>query len=293
MLVTLIKNKYHSILENKKTDSTTNKAKTVAWRDLTNDFNTTSGEEIRNSESLRNKYVNLKKRTKTKFSNYKKSMYKTGGGPYTAIDIDDTDTIIKEIIGNQLTGFQSEFDSDATHSSHYDEFCSDQKKKSNEEHEQIIVLIDNETCNSGNNDYINISLENESEVNKTNLKTQSISESNTEKVDHQLKSNYQNWSESTPKKLKTVTSQNLQTPKKGNDLKNKLKQWVKSKEETQLLRHRCEVNLHLLKLKHMEQKQQLFIKHEEELHKQKLRLNEEEHEIKMQILQIQKKLLTN
>ncbi|KAK9674833.1 Myb/SANT-like DNA-binding domain, partial [Popillia japonica] len=128
--------KYKHILENKKTDTVSNKKKIEAWNDLANDFNSTCGEVLRDGKTLKSKYENLKKRTKEKFAaekasktlkskyeNLKKrtkekfaaekaSIKKTGGGPHEEKTFTQLEYDIKELIGIQLTGTQSMFDDD-------------------------------------------------------------------------------------------------------------------------------------------------------------------------------------
>ncbi|XP_050309771.1 uncharacterized protein LOC126745806 isoform X1 [Anthonomus grandis grandis] len=54
-----------------------------------------------------------KKRSKQKFADEKTYLRGTGGGPVKPKIIDDIDKQVKEIIGTQMTGFDSEFDGDS------------------------------------------------------------------------------------------------------------------------------------------------------------------------------------
>lgn len=111
ILISLVK-KFKDQIECKRSDTNTNKIKLNAWKRVTNEFNSISGENYRHLEVLRNKYDNLKKRSKQKFADEKSFLKKTGGGPSKDFYFDDTDKEIKEIIGTQMTGLQSEFDDD-------------------------------------------------------------------------------------------------------------------------------------------------------------------------------------
>lgn len=62
---------------------------------------------------LKNKYENIKKRGKQKFADHKKYVMGTGGGPSKEIVVTETDSSLYEILGTQLTGLSSQFDSDS------------------------------------------------------------------------------------------------------------------------------------------------------------------------------------
>lgn len=111
ILISLVK-KFKEQIECKKSDTNTNKIKLNAWKRVTNDFNSISGENYRHLQILRNKYENVKKQSKQKFADEKSFLKKTGGGPPKDFNFDDTDKEMKEIIGTQMTGLQSEFDDD-------------------------------------------------------------------------------------------------------------------------------------------------------------------------------------
>lgn len=55
---------YRNIIENKKTDSSTNLKKVAAWDEITKKFNSVNNRYIRTSEQLKNCYENIKKRAK-------------------------------------------------------------------------------------------------------------------------------------------------------------------------------------------------------------------------------------
>lgn len=111
MLLNLVK-KYKELIETKKTDTNTNKIIVDAWINLAKECNSVCAEYHRDVKTLRNKYENIKKRTKQKFADQKKYVTGTGGGPEKDIVITTVDNDIYEIIGTQLTGRPSEFDDD-------------------------------------------------------------------------------------------------------------------------------------------------------------------------------------
>lgn len=113
ILINLVK-KYKSEIENKKTDTNNNRIKAEAWEKIYKEYNSILGDPHRCTKVLRNKYENIKKRAKQKFADNKKYMTGTGGGPFKDIEITKTESELHEILGTQLTGFTSKYDSDAT-----------------------------------------------------------------------------------------------------------------------------------------------------------------------------------
>lgn len=109
----LLIKKYANIIEHKKTDSCINKKKHDTWVQIEKEFNSNCEGTYRSATVLKNKYLNLKKRSVKKYSNEKKNMYGTGGGPPVNLVDDDIDNSIKEIIGSRMTGLTSQFDSDS------------------------------------------------------------------------------------------------------------------------------------------------------------------------------------
>ncbi|KAJ8950053.1 hypothetical protein NQ314_008059 [Rhamnusium bicolor] len=93
---------------------------------LAKEFNSCCGDSYHDAQVLRNKYLNMKKRSKKNFSEEKKYLYGTEGSSpksYTTTDIDNS---IKEIIGSQITGLSSEFDNDQEN---MDKDCEGDSKK--------------------------------------------------------------------------------------------------------------------------------------------------------------------
>jgi hypothetical protein len=103
LLLSLVE-KYKVQVECKRSDTNNLQMKTLVWQKICTEYNSSSGEVYRDSNVLKKKYGNIKKRTKTKFAAEKANLYKTGGGPPAVINITDADQKVKNIIGTQLTG---------------------------------------------------------------------------------------------------------------------------------------------------------------------------------------------
>jgi len=106
--------KYKNKIECKKTDKTNNDLKQKAWEQLSNEYNSICGEPFRDGKVLRRKYENQKKRSKQKFADEKTHLRGTGGGPVKPKIFDDIDEKVKDIIGTQMTGLESEFGGDSS-----------------------------------------------------------------------------------------------------------------------------------------------------------------------------------
>lgn len=226
LLVTLVK-KYSEIIENKKTDSNSNKLKNDIWMKVSKEFNACSGEANRSPSILRNKYLNLKKRSKKRFAAEKKYTYGTGGGPSMEFT-DPVDETLKDIMGCQMTGLSSNFDSDSNN------LISEQTSFIMDEHLNQSYFTDFDCSQSIQDDHNYY----DSEV--------------TETVDKE-----NNWSCYTPKVLREPLSQSLkqtdEKQRKENTLKTKLGNWVKSKQDLLLVQEKSYLEEQKMKLKLMEE----------------------------------------
>lgn len=110
-LLALVK-KYASTIECKKTDVNSNKLKAASYEKLAIEFNSVCGECYRSPKTLRSKYENIKKCGKKVFSDERAYLRGTGGGPAKTSSSTDIQSELQEILGNQMTGFNSEFDDD-------------------------------------------------------------------------------------------------------------------------------------------------------------------------------------
>lgn len=109
-LLTELVTKYRSVLENKKTDTVSNKEKEGAWNKIATAFNATSSEAVvRTAKTLKIKYESLKKSTRKKMTLHRQ-LYKTGDRP-TAPDINSVDETVLETCSN-ISGLDANNDSD-------------------------------------------------------------------------------------------------------------------------------------------------------------------------------------
>lgn len=113
-LLLLLVQKFKHIIECKKSGNTNWIEKKNAWQNIENEFNSKNTRNIfRNAEGLKEKYNNLKKKTKKKITEEKMNIRKTGGGSYNPLTLNETDQIIYEIIGPQIDGLKNNYDDDA------------------------------------------------------------------------------------------------------------------------------------------------------------------------------------
>lgn len=111
ILVSLVK-KYENVVESRKSDSIMNSEKWKTWEKIAYEFNGILGEN-KSASCLRTKFNNMKKQAKKKFADEKVYTQGTGGGPPPKlIKVTDTENVIRDILGNTLTGYPSEFDGD-------------------------------------------------------------------------------------------------------------------------------------------------------------------------------------
>ncbi|XP_063832046.1 uncharacterized protein LOC135081226 [Ostrinia nubilalis] len=107
--------KYQDLVENKRTDATTNSSKLKGWIRLTDEFNTISTFCHRTHVVLKCCWENIKRQSKKDQADRKKKIFMTGGGkPPTPPPPSNTQsTIVKVILGPALKGISSDFDSDS------------------------------------------------------------------------------------------------------------------------------------------------------------------------------------
>jgi len=86
-------------------------AKTAAWIQIAQDFNTNASDEYWDMSTLKDRWDNMKRKAKKNKAAVQASKKKTGGGPpefeYACIDL-----IIMSIPKERGTGFPSSFDDD-------------------------------------------------------------------------------------------------------------------------------------------------------------------------------------
>ncbi|KAI4469096.1 hypothetical protein MML48_2g00005915 [Holotrichia oblita] len=98
LLIELVE-KNKDIIECKRTDTDNNRKKTDTWKAIENEFNSLSGQTFRDVKVLKNKYENIKKRTKKKVSDNKINIMGTGGGPSQDVGM----------LGARVEGYPSAF----------------------------------------------------------------------------------------------------------------------------------------------------------------------------------------
>ncbi|KAI8430402.1 hypothetical protein MSG28_000685 [Choristoneura fumiferana] len=100
------------IIENKNTDTNTNRRKVAAWADLLNSFNIMRNGSERTATQLKNQWGTLKSAEKRKVSAEKKDRLKTGGGPPPREDPTDF-SAIQAWLPQEFETDTNEFDSDS------------------------------------------------------------------------------------------------------------------------------------------------------------------------------------
>ncbi|CAG4965236.1 unnamed protein product [Parnassius apollo] len=103
--------KYKDVVENKKTDAVTIAHKNEGWKVLTEEFNSLSSFNVRNTDQLRTCWDNLK-RTTRKDKAATKEIFLTGGGRPNHPPPGPLQEQVEILLGPTLDGLANEFDSD-------------------------------------------------------------------------------------------------------------------------------------------------------------------------------------
>lgn len=98
-------------VENKKTDAITWKEKKQIWDKISQDFQTLAGSE-RSATVLRNKYDAIKQSLKSKLSQNKVEVFKTGGGAADIQELTDFEEKLMGYLELNINGLPAVFDSD-------------------------------------------------------------------------------------------------------------------------------------------------------------------------------------
>ncbi|XP_072397647.1 myb/SANT-like DNA-binding domain-containing protein 3 [Diabrotica undecimpunctata] len=107
--------KYKNVIECRETNAITWRQKNSAWIQLEKEFNATcGGSGYRSLKTLKEKYLNLKKKkTKKRVSENKLQLKMTGGGPHSEKPLSDIEIAVSELIGaEKMTGLPNIYDSD-------------------------------------------------------------------------------------------------------------------------------------------------------------------------------------
>lgn len=116
-ILTEIVAKYKHILENKKTDTVTNREKEASWEKVAKLFNSSSGGTARSVSTLKLKYEGVKKALKKKVAINRQELYKTGGGAHSQIPYSDVENQILAMASN-VDGLHNRHDSDGVEGSY-------------------------------------------------------------------------------------------------------------------------------------------------------------------------------
>ncbi|CAK1602660.1 unnamed protein product [Parnassius mnemosyne] len=104
--------KHKHIIENKKTDAVTIAHKNEGWKVLTEEFNSLSSFNVRNTDQLRTCWDNLKRTTRKDKAATKKEIFLTGGGKPNHPPPGPFQEQVEILLGPTLDGLHNEFDSD-------------------------------------------------------------------------------------------------------------------------------------------------------------------------------------
>ncbi|CAG4967965.1 unnamed protein product [Parnassius apollo] len=104
--------KYKDVVENKKTDAVTIAHKNEGWKVLTEEFNSLSSFNVRNTDQLRTCWDNLKRTTRKDKAATKKEIFLTGGGRPNHPPPGPLQEQVEILLGPTLDGLANEFDSD-------------------------------------------------------------------------------------------------------------------------------------------------------------------------------------
>ena len=110
--VTQIKDDNKDIVEGKKTDVSTKKLKDRRWEDMAQQFRDRF-KSARTTNSLVQKWDNLKKAVKKKLGAERQEIFKTGGGQAIPVVFSELERMIVEIIGQAARPLANPCDSDA------------------------------------------------------------------------------------------------------------------------------------------------------------------------------------
>lgn len=104
--------KYKHIIENKKTNASTQKDKNQAWDHIALDFSA-NGTSLRTAKTLKGKYESIQKALKKKCAEYKSDASRTGGGIANAKDLQPFEERVLAITQLSTMGMEPAFDNDA------------------------------------------------------------------------------------------------------------------------------------------------------------------------------------
>ncbi|KAL3255526.1 hypothetical protein MRX96_017431 [Rhipicephalus microplus] len=114
LLVNLV-TRHKAVIENKRTDALTKRAKDSAWEKLTSEYNSQPGIRRVTVAQLRKLWDNEKSKWKKKQSERKRNLYATGGGPSTCRPMSPSLALVGAAASHMGTRLQNPYDSDGVH----------------------------------------------------------------------------------------------------------------------------------------------------------------------------------
>ncbi|XP_037561090.2 uncharacterized protein LOC119444286 [Dermacentor silvarum] len=109
--------RYRAVIENRKTDNTSKRAKDSAWEKLTEEYNSQPGIRRVTVVQLRKLWDNEKSKWKKKDSEEKRDFYATGGGPPTCRPMSPSLALVGAAASHIGTRLPNPYDSDGSHMS--------------------------------------------------------------------------------------------------------------------------------------------------------------------------------
>ncbi|XP_029348347.1 uncharacterized protein LOC115034933 [Acyrthosiphon pisum] len=105
--------KHATVLECRKSDHDVWGAKTEAWSQIQKQFIASTG-KVRDVQNLKDKYENLKRKTKKVESDRKKNIFQTGGGASTSCSVETSAShnMMLAVLGVSAVGLHNPFDGD-------------------------------------------------------------------------------------------------------------------------------------------------------------------------------------
>ncbi|KAB0803364.1 hypothetical protein PPYR_00334 [Photinus pyralis] len=114
LLMSIISNKYASVIEDKKTDRTYVQDRIKSWKMVEEDFNSSLPNGVfRDWECLKRFYENQRKEVRKIKSNKRQELLRTGGGQVPPTKDDPADMLLLSIMNEKtVSGLKNKFDSD-------------------------------------------------------------------------------------------------------------------------------------------------------------------------------------
>lgn len=109
-IITLVGD-YSKIIEDKRTDSRSNREKESAWSDITSKFNSETNNSFKTTKQLQSCWKNIKIRAKKVATCSRQEKFRTGGGPKPQSPSTE-DRAVEAIIQDKYEPLNNEFDDD-------------------------------------------------------------------------------------------------------------------------------------------------------------------------------------